>query len=605
MRAACVWIGLSALSALSSLPGCDDGQPPEIGVGGTVAGLTGQGLVLRSSSGEDLDVSGDGPFRFATTIDPGTPYAVAVAAQPVAPSQLCIADNAIGVAGEDDVTGVMVGCTTRIFRIGGTVAGLAGAGLVLRNNGGDDIAVGADGRFMFPTPIESGQPFDVTIAHQPSGPSQTCAVAGGSGSVGAAAVTTVTIDCDTDRFAVGGTVTGLAGTLVLQDNRGEQIAVTANGTFALPTLVASGQKYRVTILKQPTAPSQTCAIVNDSGEGEVTDDDVKGIEIECATNQFAVGGQIWGLHGSGLVLENNGGDTLPIETDGDFLFPTLVPSGQHYHVTISSQPTRPWQLCSVLAGAGTVGGRDAMDAFVACTTLTFPIGGTVTGIPTDSYIVLTNNGHDALTLTSDGAFVFDTVQPSGTSYLIQLAYTSPGLACSIADGDGNLGGAPIRDITVTCWPLEVDLIDTAPTPVGTTTACDMGYGVEVDARAAQTLTGIELPLSVTAPAQVRFVIANANTGESLYTSDPIAVATGATSAASPTMSFPMLPGTVYAIGAIVQGCAALDYDWTGGVDHSTRTTAHTHEFTNFDDPAMSADPPSPMDLRVRLRGTQP
>lgn len=574
-------------------------------MGGTVAGLSGRGLVLRSNSGESLDVTADGPFRFTATIEPGTPYAVAVAAQPLSPSQLCIAGNAIGVAGDEDVTGVMVGCTTRMFRIGGTVAGLSGAGLMLRNNGGDDIAVGADGRFMFPTPIESGQPFDVTIAHQPSGPSQTCAVAGGRGEVGAAAVTTVTIDCDINRFSIGGTVAGLAGTLVLQDSRGEQIALTANGTFALPTLMASGQKYRVTIFEQPTAPSQTCAIINDSGEGEVTDDDIKGIEIECATNQFAVGGQIWGLLGSGLTLENNGGDALPIEVDGDFLFPTLVPSGAPYHVTISSQPTRPWQLCSVLSGGGMIGARDALDAFVACTTLAFPIGGTVTGIPTDSYIVLTNNGRDALTLTSDGTFVFDTVQSSGTSYLVQLAYTMPGLACSVADGDGNLGGAPISNITVTCWPLEVDLIDTAPDPIGTTTACDMGYGVEVDARAGQTLTGLELPLSVTAPAQLRFVIANAGTGESLYVSDPIPVAPGAASASSPPLSFHMAPGTVYAIGAIVQGCADLDYDRTGSVDHSTRTTAHTRAFTNFADPAMSTDPASSMDLRVRLRGTQP
>jgi hypothetical protein len=31
------------------------------------------------------------------------------------------------------------------FTVGGTVSGLAGSGLVLRNNGGDDLAIGANG----------------------------------------------------------------------------------------------------------------------------------------------------------------------------------------------------------------------------------------------------------------------------------------------------------------------------------------------------------------------------------------------------------------------------------------------------------------------------
>ena len=60
-------------------------------------------------------------------------------------------------------------------------------------------------------------------------------------------------------FTIGGTVTGLSGTgLVLQDNGGDNLSVTASGPFVFPTGVASGGAYAVTIKTQPTNPAQSC-----------------------------------------------------------------------------------------------------------------------------------------------------------------------------------------------------------------------------------------------------------------------------------------------------------------------------------------------------------
>jgi len=43
-------------------------------------------------------------------------------------------------------------------------------------------------------------------------------------------------------FTVGGTVTGLTGTgLVLQDNGGDNLAITGNGAFTFKTAVAQGE----------------------------------------------------------------------------------------------------------------------------------------------------------------------------------------------------------------------------------------------------------------------------------------------------------------------------------------------------------------------------
>src|SRR4051812_22480428 len=67
------------------------------------------------------------------------------------------------------------------YQVGGTVTGLAGTGLVLQNNGGDDLSVSADGSFTFPTALKSGDSYAVTVLTQPAGPTQTCAVVGGTG----------------------------------------------------------------------------------------------------------------------------------------------------------------------------------------------------------------------------------------------------------------------------------------------------------------------------------------------------------------------------------------------------------------------------------------
>jgi len=79
--------------------------------------------------------------------------------------------------------------------VGGSAMGLIGSGLVLRNNGADDLAIAASGPFTFATPLGSGAAYDVTVAAQPGNPAQVCTVAGGSGLVGAADVTGVLVTC--------------------------------------------------------------------------------------------------------------------------------------------------------------------------------------------------------------------------------------------------------------------------------------------------------------------------------------------------------------------------------------------------------------------------
>lgn len=76
--------------------------------------------------------------------------------------------------------------------IGGTVSGLAGSGLVLQNNGSDDLSVAADGPFTFAAAVPDGSTYNVTVKTQPAG--QTCNVQGASGTA-TADVSTVQVSC--------------------------------------------------------------------------------------------------------------------------------------------------------------------------------------------------------------------------------------------------------------------------------------------------------------------------------------------------------------------------------------------------------------------------
>ena len=79
--------------------------------------------------------------------------------------------------------------------IGGSVTGLEGSGLVLRNNGDDDELIAADGEFTFDTPLTPGGFYNVTVSTQPTDPAQTCSVENGSGTVPDQAVTDVAFSC--------------------------------------------------------------------------------------------------------------------------------------------------------------------------------------------------------------------------------------------------------------------------------------------------------------------------------------------------------------------------------------------------------------------------
>jgi len=89
------------------------------------------------------------------------------------------------------------------YTIGGLVSGYTGTGLVLQNNGTDDLMVSTGSTtFVFVTKIAMGASYNVTVSTQPTDttPYKVCAVTGGTGNVSSANVTNVLVTCTTSSW---------------------------------------------------------------------------------------------------------------------------------------------------------------------------------------------------------------------------------------------------------------------------------------------------------------------------------------------------------------------------------------------------------------------
>jgi hypothetical protein len=266
------------------------------------------------------------------------------------------------------------GGSTTPHSISGTVSGLAGTGLVLQNNGGDSLTVSANGAYSFHTSVTGA--YAVTVQTQPTSPSQLCTVANGSGTA-SADVTNVTVTC-VMSFTIGGTATGVVGTgLVVQDNAGDNLAITANGPFTFATQIATGSPYSVTILTQPSNPAQTCSVTTGTGSGTATSN-VTSVAITCTAVTYSVGGNVVGLLGkqptpppnnpltdNSFQLLNNGGDNKIITQNGPFTFATNVAQNGAYFVSAISFPSTQSEGCTLWGYSG-VAAANVSNILVDC-----------------------------------------------------------------------------------------------------------------------------------------------------------------------------------------------------------------------------------------------
>jgi hypothetical protein len=148
-------------------------------------------------------------------------------------------------------------------------------------------------------------------------------------------------------------------------NGGNNLPISANGSFVFPTALPDGSPYSVTVATQPAGPRQTCLVNN--GSGTLAGSNLSNVSVTCTTNTYAIGGAVSGLGaGTGLVLQLNGANDLPISADGTFAFSVLLDDGSPYDVTVSAQPSGASGTCIVVHGSGLVAGNDVANIEVPC-----------------------------------------------------------------------------------------------------------------------------------------------------------------------------------------------------------------------------------------------
>ncbi|MBW2459253.1 MAG: hypothetical protein JRI68_32450, partial [Deltaproteobacteria bacterium] len=176
-----------------------------------------------------------------------------------------------------------------------------------------------------------------------------------------------------------------------------------------------------------------------------------------------IGGSVTGLIGSGLVLQNSGGDDLPIAASGPFAFATQLLSGATYDVTVSVQPSSPQQDCVVQDGQGTVGGSPVTNVLVSCSLIDSDndsIPDLADPFPNDGTIPTTAASHKVYPHTSSQLFTMDVtnyvIAPVGSFHgsgysgsMTDLAIDQFGVVYGVTFGDLYVCNATDAE----CWHL--------------------------------------------------------------------------------------------------------------------------------------------------------
>lgn len=224
------------------------------------------------------------------------------------------------------------------YSISGTISNLTAIGLVLQNNGGDNLTVNSGATtFQCPTPVAYGSSYNVTVLQQPTG--LTCTVSNGSGTNVIADITNVAVSCMVTAAYVTNTTS----------NSVSRCPINPNGSFAScidlgnPGVTFSGLRSIVlnhakslayvanansnTVSKCPINPDGTFATCVDSGVGavfsgprEITLNNAESIAYvvnlsnntvsKCSTNSNGTFTACADSGNTGVVLSNPRGITL-------------------------------------------------------------------------------------------------------------------------------------------------------------------------------------------------------------------------------------------------------------------------------------------------------
>lgn len=453
-------------SNLPELMLLDSLNPPAYTLGGPLDGLFGSQTVAENSitpsqlsfkeaRTDKLDLSaGTGSYEFAESLYTGESYAVKITAHPRSPTQLCTpANEGTGNIENESVSDLTISCEGA-YRIYTSVSGLAGSGLQMDSSAGDLLEIASDGNVEFPTPFKLSDGYQATISNQPTSPWQTCTFPGGSSSVSGSNLsendmTIESVSCVTNKYPITANLSGLVndGLYVLLNSTSVEIP---GGTTSIELgQVESGQSFSVSVSSNPVG--QECSVFGSTGD--ITSAGAT-VELSCTQNGYMVGGSLSGYSGSGLTLVATGShpETRTVDQGKTgYYFLTTYNHSDTYSLSISAQPTNPWQTCSITQKAtGTISETtgSVTDANISCTTNQYKISGTISGLTYDGLVL--GIGGNSYTISA-GSTSFNTGSwDSGTSYTLSVLSNPSYQSCTVTNGSGSVANGDITNISVSC-----------------------------------------------------------------------------------------------------------------------------------------------------------
>jgi uncharacterized repeat protein (TIGR03803 family) len=85
-------------------------------------------------------------------------------------------------------------------------------------------------------------------------------------------------------------------------------------------------------------------------------------------------------------------------------------------------------------------------------TPSFTIGGSVTGLAAGTSLVLQDNGVDSITVSTNAAFAFPRLIPSGGAYVVTVSTPAAGQTCTVSNGSGTVTTSNVINVGVSCVP---------------------------------------------------------------------------------------------------------------------------------------------------------
>jgi 6-phosphogluconolactonase (cycloisomerase 2 family) len=399
---------------------------------------------------------------------------------------------------------VTVTCTTNTYHIKGTIAGLTGTGLVLQDNGADNLSITAGATaFQFAGQIQSGQAYSVTVHVQPNSPAQYCVVTNGSGTVSAADVTNVAIGCRNQGVYafVADSMASTVSAFTITSNTGNLTYQTSAAT-----VTAAGSPQGIAAVTLPNSAG-TYIYTADFGTAAVTE-----FSLNTATNPVTVTAVDEFTTGTAPVANGPGSTPTAVAVDPTGLF-LLVADSQN--AALDNSTTTPGQLL-VFSIDQTTGELTPADAGVAAPTDSVP--GNYT-----SDVAMTVN-------PADTPFVFATNQFRPLLGLAGFAFNTPpilGNLTPLSTWQVPTGNAPVwvtvdpfdrfvyvsnmADGTITGYGL--NKVSGALTPLNSGTAFSAGFtaGANPGAMAIDP-TGRFMYVTDTANAQLVLLAIDPTTG---------------------------------------------------------------------------------------------